>query len=155
MRKTTTGMALTTALFLLSGCSDGGGDTRAKDDKDGSGSHASASKQKTSKWGAPQSYEVTLEVKGKGQPSLSWMADTNHFENRVTLPWKKTVKVTLEGAELKVGRPLNVGAQAVQSPGGLEFNFPPCVIKVDGKIVDKNAGGEKADGCSYKLKGSA
>ncbi|MFH9072805.1 hypothetical protein [Streptomyces alboflavus] len=154
MRKTVTGIALVTAAALLTGCSDDGEGGDAKGGKGDKGSHSSASKHETSKWGAPQSHEVTLEVKGKGQPSLGWMADTNHFENRVTLPWTKTVKVTLEGAELKSGRLLEVSAQGVPGPDGLKYVFPPCAIKVDGKIVDKSDGGEKKVGCEYRLKGS-
>ncbi|MEV2253739.1 hypothetical protein AB0I94_24700 [Streptomyces sp. NPDC050147] len=152
MRKTVTGIALVTTAVLLAGCGGDGGGEDTKGDQHSNGAPATP-KEKTSKWGAPQSFEVTLEVTGKGKPSLGWMADTNHFENQVTLPWTKTVKVTLEGAELKVGRLLALTPQGVPGTDGLTYGFPPCAIKVDGKTVEKNAGGKKG-GCKYQLKAS-
>ncbi|MEV0442893.1 hypothetical protein AB0I84_27850 [Streptomyces spectabilis] len=152
MGKRVAGIAVVTAVVLLTGCGGEGGG-KAKDGKGTEQSKASARKDKSGDGGAAQSFEVVLEVGGKGKPSLGWSADTNHFENQVTLPWKKTVTVSLEEAELKSGRLLSLSPQSVPAAEGLQYVFPPCTITVDGKVVDKSAGGEDG-GCEYQLKGS-
>jgi hypothetical protein len=93
---------------------------------------------------------VTLEVQGNGTSQVLWIAGTNKME-QATLPWTKMTKVTLEGAELKVGSLLSIVPQAVPGSGG-QYVFPPCVIKVDGKKVAENRDGGNAKGCKYQLK---
>ncbi|MBO8192688.1 hypothetical protein ITI46_13575 [Streptomyces oryzae] len=143
MRRTVSGVALVMAGVLLAGCGVGSG---GGDDKP-----ASAAKSKK-KPGPPETHEVTLEVQGTGSSQIGWAAGSSHF-GTATLPWKKTTEVTLEGAQLKTGVQLYVTPQAVKGANG-KFVFPPCVLKVDGKKVDENAGGKSSQGCKYHLKGS-
>jgi hypothetical protein len=94
--------------------------------------------------------EVTLEVRGKGQTQIYYTADTNHSE-QVTLPWKKTTKVTLVGAELQVGVPVSIVPGSVQGADG-QFHAAACVIQVDGRTVADNQDGKSDKGCNYTLK---
>ncbi|MEU8379614.1 hypothetical protein [Streptosporangium sp. NPDC048865] len=98
-----------------------------------------------------KTYEVTLEVNGKGkvyQP-IAYSADTNGTESDVTLPWKKTVTVELTEAEQKVGYPISVIPGAVQDSDRM-LKPAKCRILVDGKEVATNNGGENT--CKYTLK---
>lgn len=148
MRKTVVGVAVTMAAALLAGCGSGGDDAKADA---GSSTKPTKEPAKTaSKWGKPKTYEVTVAVEGEGKPLITYVTDTLH-SHQATLPWKKTSDVTLEGAFLKSGVNLSVGAQAVLTPSG-KFDFPPCSIKVDGKTVAKYAGGGSSKGCKYHLK---
>ncbi|MFF3441927.1 hypothetical protein [Streptosporangium sp. NPDC002721] len=98
-----------------------------------------------------KTYEVTLEVNGKGklyQP-IAYFADTNGSESDVTLPWKKTVTVELTKAEQKVGYPLSVIPGAVRDSDRM-LKPAGCRILVDGEEVATNDGGESS--CKYTLK---
>ncbi|MBO8184124.1 hypothetical protein [Streptomyces spirodelae] len=150
MRRTVSAAALVMIGVLVSGC---GGDSGSGGD---SGAKAQSADKPDSaekpKWGPPETHEVTLKVQGTGSSQIGWAAGSSEFDS-ATLPWKKTAKVTLEGAELKKGVQLYVTPQAVKGTSGT-FVFPPCAIEVDGKTVDKNAGGKSSHGCKYTLKGS-
>lgn len=150
MRKAIAGTALLTAAVLLTGCGSSGSDAKDTAKKDVAAKPSTT--PTTGKWGEPETHDVTLEVQGKGTPSVMWIAGTNDME-QVTLPWKKTTKVTLKGAELKLGSLISVQSQGVPGPNG-RYVFPPCVIKVDGKTVAQNDDGEDSKGCKYELKGS-
>lgn len=149
MRKTVIGVSAGVAAALLfTGCASE--DDGAKADAGSSATSSTGSTKPTSKWGKPKTYEVTVAVEGKGKPNILYITDTNHSA-QVSLPWKKTTDVTLEGAYLKKGTTVSVSSQAVLTPSG-SFDFPPCSIKVDGKTVAEYAGGESAKGCKYHLK---
>ncbi|MFF1692041.1 hypothetical protein ACFVXC_00155 [Streptomyces sp. NPDC058257] len=149
MRKTVVGVAVAMVVaLLLTGCGSGG--NGAKADAGNSTNSPKESAKPTSKWGKPKTYEVTVAVEGKGKPNILYITDTNHSA-QVSLPWKKTSDVTLEGAYLKSGTTISVSSQAVLTPSG-SFDFPPCSIKVDGETVAEYAGGESAKGCKYHLK---
>ncbi|GAA3112719.1 hypothetical protein ACFQ0X_43160 [Streptomyces rectiviolaceus] len=149
MRKTVVGVtAAMSAALLLTGCGSGG--DGAKADAGSSATSPKGSTKPTSKWGKPKTYEVTVAVEGKGKGNVLYITDTNHSA-QVSLPWKKTTDVTLEGAYLKSGTTVSVSSQAVLTASG-SFDFPPCSITVDGKTVAEYAGGESAKGCKYHLK---
>ncbi|GAA2598550.1 hypothetical protein [Streptomyces axinellae] len=151
MRKAVGAAALVMSAVLLTGCGVlDGGSAKSDSGESASEKHKSSAKKKD-KWGPPQTHEVTLEAKGEGTPQIDWMADTNHF-GKVTLPWKKAVKVELKGAQLKLGIPLYITPQAVPGPDG-QYVYPSCAIEVDGKQVAENAGGTSTKGCKYTLKG--
>ncbi|MER5320098.1 hypothetical protein [Streptosporangium roseum] len=102
---------------------------------------------------APQTktYEVTLEVNGKGkiyQP-IAYFADTNGSESDVTLPWKKTVTIDLTKAEQEAGYLISVIPGAVRDSNGM-LEPAKCRILVDGKEVATNDGGENT--CKHTLK---
>ncbi|MFC5721712.1 hypothetical protein ACFP1Z_16185 [Streptomyces gamaensis] len=124
-RKSTVAAALAAAVTLIAGCGSGDG-------------------------GAEKTYDVTLEAQDTGKTSIYYTLETNHFE-QVTLPWKKSGKVTLKDAELKVGRTVSVVPGTVQDPDGT-LRAGSCVIYVDGKKVSDNQNGKSNKGCEYKLK---
>ncbi|MFJ8547007.1 hypothetical protein ACIRFH_34550 [Streptomyces sp. NPDC093586] len=145
MRRTTTIVALLATAGLMTAC--GSGDDGKKEDAD-KGTTTSSSKPVPS--GQDKTYEITLEVGGKGTTSMGWNLDTNHFE-QVTLPWKKSDKLTLNGTERKVGITVSVVPGTVQLPNG-QFAAAPCSITVDDKKVAEDPGG--TDGkhiCEYTL----
>lgn len=146
MRGTVAGATLVMVCALVTGCGGGSDDGEA----DSGGASAAAEPKQT--WGPPETHRVTLRVEGSGSSQIGWSAGDSHFET-ATLPWKHEDQVTLEGAELKNGVQLYVTPQAVKGADG-RFVFPACVVEVDGKTVDKNAGGESSQGCKYTLKGS-
>lgn len=136
------------AVLGLAAC--GGADKAASAPPPATTSPASQSPARSS---APQmkTYEVTLEVNGKGriyQP-IAYFADTNGSESDVTLPWKKTVTIELTKAEQKVGYPLSVIPGAVRDSNRM-LKPARCRILVDGKEVATNDGGEST--CKYTLK---
>ncbi|MGA5205496.1 hypothetical protein [Streptomyces variegatus] len=76
---------------------------------------------------------------------------TNRSEH-VTLPWKKSDKLTLSSTERKVGITVSVVPGPMRLSNG-QFAAAPCSITVDGKKVAENPGG--ADGkhmCEYTLR---
>lgn len=180
MRKTVTGLALVAAAALLTGLtgcgSDGGADKSAgsggKDgaaeaparpsdgggQRDGESSKgAEGSSGSSSKGGAEGGAEdgevkreVTLEVSGEGKTQVYYTAGTNATE-QVTLPWSKTVTLSLTEAERKVGVLVSVVPGSVMNDSG-ELTAGSCVIKVDGKKVDDNGNGKDISGCEYTVK---
>jgi hypothetical protein len=87
-------------------------------------------------------YETSFEVGGKGKSSVYYNLDTNRSE-QVTLPWKKSDKLTLSSTEQKVGTTVSVVPGPVMRANG-QLAAAPCSITVDGKKVAENPGG--ADG---------
>ncbi|WP_051718058.1 hypothetical protein [Streptomyces megasporus] len=173
MRKTVTGLALVAAAALLTGCgSDGGADKSAgsggKDgaaeasarpsdgggERDGESSKgAEGSSGGSSEGGAKDdevTREVTLEVDGEGKTQVYYTVGTNATE-QVTLPWSKTVTLSLTEAERKVGVLVSVVPGSVMNDSG-ELTAGSCVIKVDGKKVDDNGNGKDISGCEYTVK---
>ncbi|HEX5567509.1 MAG TPA: hypothetical protein VFY14_11395 [Streptomyces sp.] len=160
MRLTVAGTAVVMAVALLTGC---GGDDGKTTEKDAAASSAPGERSKENETGGDAgdgdkkdgeggevTREVTFEVDGEGQTQVYYTADTTATE-RVTLPWKKTVEVPLRGAELKVGVPVSILPGSV-SVGDGTYKIAPCVIKVDGKQVVENPGGESDAGCEHMLK---
>ncbi|UGY92839.1 hypothetical protein [Streptomyces gobiensis] len=148
MRKTVGGIALVVVAALLTGCGGGADEDSAgkKDDTAKSPVESTADDAR----GGKETREVTLEVQGDGKTQVFYVAGTTKSE-QVTLPWKKTTQVTLEGVQLKVGIPVSIVPGPVQGSDG-QFKAAPCVIKVDGKKVADNQGGESEKGCQYTVK---
>ncbi|MFC4007480.1 hypothetical protein ACFOY2_09615 [Nonomuraea purpurea] len=91
---------------------------------------------------------VKLEVLGKGksmQP-IVYVADGQGTESNADLPWSKTVKVELTGAEQKVGRAISIVAGSAQGANG-QLEAGKCRISVDGEEVVSGEGL-----CRHKLK---
>lgn len=154
MRLTVAGTAVVMAVALLTGC---GGDDGKTTEKDAAASSAPGERSKEHETGDKKgakggevTREVTFEVDGEGQTQVYYTADTTATE-RVTLPWKKTVEVSLRGAELEIGVPVSILPGSVPGENGT-FKIAPCVIKVDGKQVVENPGGESDAGCEHTLK---
>ncbi|MGW7004959.1 hypothetical protein ACWGCW_19670 [Streptomyces sp. NPDC054933] len=148
MRSTFIKVALVAAAAaLLTGCGSGHQDTSVGQQSPGA---TSSTKPTADAKGQQATHEVTFEVQGKGQTQIYYTTDTNHSE-QVPLPWKKTTKVTLVGAELQVGVPVSIIPGTVQGSDG-RFRAAPCVIAVDGKTVADNQGGKSDKGCQYTLK---
>ncbi|MEU6124601.1 hypothetical protein [Streptomyces sp. NPDC047123] len=157
MRKTVTGVALVAALALLTGCGssdDGEGSGEKSGKKEGSSSGAAAKPGGDADAGGSgkgAAHQVTLEVGGQGKTQIMYVSDTNHME-QVTLPWKKTFEITLEGAEKKVGHVVSVVPGSVQGGDGM-LSAAPCTITVDGDKVSDNDGGKaKKPMCEHMLK---
>ncbi|GAA2409835.1 hypothetical protein GCM10010420_43080 [Streptomyces glaucosporus] len=180
MRRKVTGLALAAAAALLAGCGGGGGeDTGAEPGKKDGAAEASArpsagdgqqdggaeessdgasggSSEDGAEGGSGGSgggevtREVTLEVGGDGRTQVFYTADTNKTE-QVTLPWSKTVELSLTPAEQKVGVLVTIVPGSVQGDDG-QLTAASCVIKVDGKKVDDNGDGKDVSGCKYKVK---
>jgi hypothetical protein len=64
-----------------------------------------------------RTYEVSVEVGGKGKPSVYYNLNTNRSE-QVTLPWKKSDKLRLNGTECKVGITVSVVPGPVRLSNG-------------------------------------
>ncbi|MER7196528.1 hypothetical protein CG723_12590 [Streptomyces sp. CB01635] len=150
MRRTVTGIALVAATAaLLAGCGSGGGDSKeagAKQDTSKAPSHA-ASKPAG---GQEATREVTFEVQGQGSTQVLWTAGESKTE-QVNLPWTKTTRLTIKGAELKVGSLVSVVPGSVAASDG-RLEPASCVIKVDGKQVADNKDGKSIAGCKYLVK---
>ncbi|MFE1414121.1 hypothetical protein ACFW6F_25485 [Streptomyces sp. NPDC058746] len=152
MRSTTTGMmtlCAAAAAVLLTGCGS-----------DAPKPAADAGKPATSQGAAPASsappaktgrvtHEVTLEVGGTGKTAIMYSGLDSGFEQQ-TLPWKKSGTAELTAAEQKVGYLVNAIPGTITGPDGM-LVWPPCSIKVDGKVVAENDG-KTAKGCSYVIK---
>ncbi|HZG04638.1 MAG TPA: hypothetical protein VE546_13885 [Streptomyces sp.] len=152
MRKTVAGLALVVAATLLTACGGGGGEDGDGKKKDGSAA-SSAPDERPEEDGAGGdgvTREVTLEVQGKGTTQIAYVAGSNATE-QVTLPWKKTVKVTLKGAERKLGVPVTIVPGSVQGPDG-QLRPASCTITVDGEKVADNKDGKDVTGCKHMLK---
>ncbi|MER7266628.1 hypothetical protein ABT388_40335 [Streptomyces collinus] len=147
MRRVMAITALIATTGLMAACgSSGDVDKPERADK---GSSAASSKP-TSK-GEGRTYEVTFEVGGKGKSTVAYNLDTNHFE-QVTLPWKKSDKITLNRTERKVGITLSVVPGPMILSNG-QAAAAPCSIFVDGKKVTSDPGGaEGKHMCEYALR---
>jgi hypothetical protein len=139
--------ALIAAAGLMTACgSSSDGEKTERTDKG-----TPTSSPKPASEGEDRTYEVSFEVGGKGKSNVSYNLDTNHFE-QVTLPWKKSDKLTLNSTERKVGITVSVVPGPVMLPNG-QAAAAPCSISVDGKKVAEDPGG--ADGkhmCEYTLR---
>ncbi|MTE20539.1 hypothetical protein F0L17_15780 [Streptomyces sp. TRM43335] len=93
---------------------------------------------------------VTLEVEGDGKTQIYYTAGTNETE-QATLPWRKTVELSLTEAERKAGVLVSIVPGTVMNDAG-EFAAASCVIKVDGRKVDDNGNGKDVSGCEYKVR---
>ncbi len=145
MRGTFTGVVLAAAAAaLLTGCGGSGHPQKA------ASAAATSAKPSADAHGQQATREVTLEVRGTGRTQIYYTTDTNHSE-QVTLPWKKTTKVTLVGAELQVGVPVSIVPGSVQGSDG-QFHAASCTIEVDGRTVADNQDGRSDKGCDYTLK---
>lgn len=181
MRRTANGAVLAAAVALvLTGCGSSGGDSdddAKKDDGssapsepggDGSdGSDNSADSGDGSDADADDSgtdgadgadgqttREVTLEVSGEGEVigGVVYMLNEMKTEEIKKLPWTKTEKLPLLGAQAKVGRPVTVTPPSIQDASG-KFVPAKCVIKVDGKVVaDNSKNPEGKSGCQATVK---
>ncbi|GGK78007.1 hypothetical protein [Streptomyces flaveus] len=147
MRRATTITALVTAAGLMTACGGSGDD--GKTERAGKSTPTSSSKPAPD--GQDKTYEVTVEVGGKGKSQVGYNLDTNHFE-QVTLPWKKSDQLTLNSTQRKVGITVSVVPGPVMLSNG-QFAAAPCSITVDGKKVAEDPGG--VDGkhmCEYTLR---
>jgi hypothetical protein len=140
--------ALIAAAGLLTACgsSSDGGD---KEERAGKGTPTSSPKPPSESEG--RTYQVSFEVGGRGKSTVYYNLDTNHSE-QVTLPWKKSGKLTLTSTERKVGITVSVVPGPVMLSDG-QAAAAPCSISVDGKKVTEDPGG--ADGkhmCEYTLR---
>ncbi|WP_369253793.1 hypothetical protein [Streptomyces sp. R35] len=146
MRRAMTTTALIAAAGLMTACGNSGDDTAERADK---GTPTSSPKPASD--GQDRTYEVSFEVGGKGKSSVYYNLDTNRSE-QVTLPWKKSNKLTLNSTERKVGITVSIVPGPVMLSNG-QFAAAPCSITVDGKKVAEDPGG--ADGkhmCKYTLR---
>jgi hypothetical protein len=145
MRRARAIAALIAAAALVTGCGSSGDGKTEHADK---GTPTSAPKPATG--GQGRTYDVSFEVGGKGKSNVYYNLDTNRSEE-VTLPWKKSDKISLTSTERKVGITVSVvPGPTVLSNGQLAA--APCSITVDGKQVAEDPGG--ADGkhmCEYTL----
>lgn len=91
---------------------------------------------------------VKLEVLGKGKAAqpIMYNADESGVENEAELPWSRTARIELTGAEQQVGRLVSIVAGSVRAANG-QFKPAPCRIIVDGEKVASGKGS-----CKYMLK---
>lgn len=150
MRRAMTITALIAAAGLMTACGSSGSDDKKERAGKGTATSSSSSSKPASE-GQGKTYEVTLEVGGEGKASVYYNLDTNHFE-QVTLPWKKSDRVTLTSTQRKVGTIVSVVPGPVKLSNG-RLGAAPCSITVDGKKVVEDPGG--VDGkhlCEYTLR---
>ncbi|MFD8632943.1 MULTISPECIES: hypothetical protein [unclassified Streptomyces] len=153
MRSTTTGMmalCAAAAAVMLTGCGSDAPKPAADNAKPAaaSTSAAPASSAPAAKGGGG-THEVTLEVGGTGKAPIMYSGIDSGFEMQ-TLPWTKSGTAELTAAEQKVGRLVNAVPGTITGPDGM-LTWPPCSIKVDGKVVAENDG-KTSKGCSYIIK---
>jgi hypothetical protein len=148
MRRTTAVPAVIVAGLLLTGCG-GGGDEGAKEkpappaagsEKPGGGADE----------GGEAVRRVTLEVRGTGKTQIAYVAGGNGAE-QVTLPWKKTVELSLTRAEQEVGVLVSVVPGSVPGDDGM-LRPASCTITVDGRKVDDNRDGKDVLGCKHTVR---
>ncbi|MCI0384183.1 hypothetical protein [Streptomyces sp. CNQ085] len=145
-RRTTAGLALIVSGVLLTGC--GGGDDGEAGGKPAPS--ASGGEERSGGAGGEVVREVTLEVRGTGKTQIAYAADGNRTE-QVTLPWKKTVELSLTKAEQQVGVLVSVVPGPVPGDDGM-LKPAPCVITVDGEKVADNQDGKDILGCEHTVK---
>ncbi|PJE98234.1 hypothetical protein CUT44_08165 [Streptomyces carminius] len=159
MRRTviTTPVLAAAAVLLLAGCGGGDGDGGgAEKDTPSAGRSEQPEKdggdggEKDGAKGDEVTREVTLEVEGTGKTQIAYVAGSNATE-QVTLPWSKTVELSLTPAEQKVGVLVSVLPGTVQDLDG-QLKPAPCAIEVDGEQVDDNNDGRDVTGCTHLLK---
>ncbi|MFP8904223.1 hypothetical protein [Streptomyces atacamensis] len=153
MRRTTAGLALIVSGALLTGCGGGdGGGAEGKPAPSASGSEepGGGAGGGGAGEGGEVVREVTLEVQGTGKTQIAYAADGNRTEE-VTLPWKKTVELSLTKAEQEVGVLVSVVPGSVPGDDGM-LRPAPCTITVDGEKVDDNQDGKDVLGCKHKVK---
>lgn len=148
MRRTTAVPAVIVTGLLLTGC--GGDDGGA-----GGKSVPSASASEAPGGGGPDGggeavRRVTLEVRGTGRTQIAYVADGNKAE-QVTLPWKKTVELSLTKAEQEAGVLVSVVPGSVPGDDGM-LKPASCTITVDGRKVDDNRDGKDVLGCKHTVR---
>lgn len=148
MRKATAGLALIVSGVLLTGC--GGGDDGGAGGKPAPSASGSQEPGGGADKGGEVVREVTLEVGGTGKTQIAYVADGNKAE-QVTLPWKKTVELSLTKAEQEVGVLVSVVPGSVPGEDGM-LKPAPCTITVDGEKVDDNQDGKDVLGCKHTVK---
>lgn len=92
--------------------------------------------------------QVKLEVLGKGasmQPIIYFL-DGNGSEAGADLPWSKSARIELTGAEREVGRLVSVVGGSVRAANG-QLRPAACRITVDGEEVTTGKGS-----CKHLLK---
>ncbi|MFI8308157.1 hypothetical protein ACIF80_33055 [Streptomyces sp. NPDC085927] len=147
MRRATTITALVAAVGLMTAC----GSSSDDDKKESADKGAATSPSKPASDGQDKTYEVTFEVGGEGKSSVYYNLDTNRSE-QVTLPWKKSDKLTLNSTERKVGIIVSIVPGSVKLSNG-QLGAAPCSISVDGKKVAEDPGGvEGKHMCEYTLR---
>ncbi|GHG48042.1 hypothetical protein [Streptomyces griseocarneus] len=157
MRKSATAVALAVTAVLLTGC--GGGDKSGDGGKDGNAKGAAADRPSAKPKGDGKpgglavgpTREVTIEVTGEGSTQVYYNLGDHNGGEQVSLPWKKTAKVTLKGAEVQVGSLVSVVPGSVKGADGM-LKAASCVITVDGKKVADNQDGKLPKPCEYTLK---
>lgn len=147
-RRTTAGLALIVSGVLLTGC--GGGDDGGAEGKPAPSTSGGEEPGGGADKGGEVVREVTLEVRGTGKTQIAYVADGNGTE-QVTLPWKKTVELSLTKAEQKVGVLVSVVPGSVPGDDGM-LKPAPCTITVDGEKVDDNQDGKDVLGCKHMVK---
>ncbi|MGK5496576.1 hypothetical protein [Streptomyces sp. URMC 125] len=152
MRRATAGLALIVSGVLLSGC--GGGDDGGAEGRPAASASGSEEPDGGSGGGADKGgevvREVTLEVEGTGKTRIAYVAGGNRTE-QVTLPWKKTVELSLTKAEQEVGVLVSVVPGSVPGDDGM-LRPAPCTITVDGEKVDDNQDGRDVLGCEHTVR---
>jgi len=85
--------------------------------------------------------KVKLEVIGKGEAAqpIMFTADESGTVQAPVLPWSRTAKIELTGAEQEVGRLVSIVAGSVRAANG-QFRPAPCRITVDGEVVASGKG---------------
>ncbi|MFD7555324.1 hypothetical protein ACFV9E_12415 [Streptomyces sp. NPDC059835] len=152
MRSTTTGMmalCAAAAAVMLTGCGSDAPKPAADNAKPAAASTSAAPASSAPAKGGGGTHEVTLEVGGTGKAPIMYSGIDSGFEMQ-TLPWTKSGTAELTAAEQKVGRLVNAVPGTITGPDGM-LTWPPCSIKVDGKVVAENDG-KTSKGCSYIIK---
>ncbi|MDH2412459.1 hypothetical protein ACG5V6_19070 [Streptomyces chitinivorans] len=153
MRRATAGLALIVSGVLLTGCGggdDGGAEGKPAPSASGSEEPGGGADGGGVDKGGEVVREVTLEVRGTGKTQIAYVAGGNATE-QVTLPWKKTVELSLTKAEQKVGVLVSVVPGSVPGEDGM-LKPAPCTITVDGEKVDDNQDGKDVLGCKHTVK---
>lgn len=150
MHKKLTGIALIATAALLTGCGSSGGSSDKGSAKSDATTKSAAESKAAGARDKEATHEVTLEVQGTGKTQVYYDLDMNKGEE-VSLPWQKTAKVTVVGAEHEVGHLVSLVPGSTQGSDGM-LRAASCVIKVDGKKVADNQDGKSGKPCEYKLK---
>ncbi|MGY1453463.1 hypothetical protein [Streptomyces sp. SS8] len=153
MRRATAGLALIVSGVLLTGCGggdDGGAEGKPAPSASGNEEPGGGAGGGGADKGGEVVREVTLEVQGTGKTQIAYVAGGNGTE-QVTLPWKKTVELSLTKAEQKVGVLVSVVPGSVPGDDGM-LRPASCTITVDGEKVDDNQDGKDVLGCKHTVR---